>query len=90
MRGEIIYQHVEGRKRKEMNIMESAATPATATLEIKKSVPWIYFVIFFSVLNESVFNVAIPSIAEQFELQASGVSWVVTIFFIMFGMGRAL
>lgn len=57
---------------------------------IKKSVPWIYYVIFFSVLNESVFNVATPSIAKQFQLEASGVSWVVTIFFIVFGMGMVI
>lgn len=55
--------------------------------EIKKSVPWIYYIIFFAVLNESVFNVSTPDIARQFELDASGVSWVVTIFFIVFGMG---
>ncbi|QYR19368.1 MFS transporter [Paenibacillus sp. sptzw28] len=58
--------------------------------EIKKSVPWIYFVIFFAVLNESVFNVSTPDIAEQFNLEASGVSWVVTIFFIVFGMGMVI
>jgi len=58
--------------------------------EIKKSVIWIYFVIFFAILNESVFNVSTPNIAEQFQLNASQVSWVVTIFLIVFGMGTVI
>jgi DHA2 family metal-tetracycline-proton antiporter-like MFS transporter len=73
-----------------MNIVESNAKHVADTSDIKKSVPWIYFVIFFAVLNESVFNVSTPSIAKQFELDASGVSWVVTIFFIVFGMGMVI
>jgi MFS transporter, DHA2 family, metal-tetracycline-proton antiporter len=73
-----------------MNVVESNAKSVADTLEIKKSVPWIYFVLFFAVLNESVFNVSTPSIAKQFELDASGVSWVVTIFFIVFGMGMVI
>ncbi|MGZ4113089.1 MAG: MFS transporter, partial [Tumebacillaceae bacterium] len=59
-------------------------------IDIRKSVPWIYYVIFFAVLNESVFNVSTPSIAKQFGLDAAGVSWVVTIFFITFGMGMVI
>ncbi|WP_248925483.1 MFS transporter [Paenibacillus hamazuiensis] len=73
-----------------MHAVESGAHSVTQHAEIKKSVPWIYFVIFFAVLNESVFNVSTPSIAEQFSLTASGVSWVVTIFFIVFGMGMVI
>ncbi|MCD9025336.1 MFS transporter [Cohnella silvisoli] len=73
-----------------MNIVESNTQTVSDNSEIKKCVPWIYFVIFFAVLNESVFNVSIPSIAKQFELDASGVSWVVTIFFIVFGMGMVI
>ncbi|MEW9674500.1 MFS transporter, partial [Ammoniphilus sp. 3BR4] len=64
--------------------------PVSDSSDIKKSVPWIYYVIFFAVLNESVFNVSTPSIAKQFELDASGVSWVITIFFIVFGMGMVI
>ncbi|MFM1650734.1 MFS transporter [Brevibacillus sp. B_LB10_24] len=73
-----------------MKSVESKTKPVTDTSDIKKSVPWLYFVIFFSVLNESVFNVATPSIAKQFALDAAGVSWVVTIFFIVFGMGMVI
>ncbi|WP_051251520.1 MFS transporter [Paenibacillus harenae] len=73
-----------------MNIAHSADKPVQDFAGIRKSVPWIYFVIFFAVLNESVFNVSTPSIAKQFSLDASGVSWVVTIFFIVFGMGMVI
>lgn len=57
---------------------------------LKKSVPWIYFVMFFAILNESMFNVSTPNIAEQFQLDAAGVSWVVTIFFIVIGLGMVI
>ena len=73
-----------------MNIVESQTKSVEDNSEIKKSVLWIYYVIFFAVLNESVFNVSTPSIAKQFGLDASGVSWVVTIFFIVFGMGMVI
>ena len=73
-----------------MNIVENQNHSVADNSEIKKSVLWIYYVIFFAVLNESVFNVSTPSIAEQFGLDASGVSWVVTIFFIVFGMGMVI
>ncbi|TDF97502.1 MFS transporter [Paenibacillus piri] len=73
-----------------MNFVESNNKQAAEASNIKKSVLWIYYVIFFSVLNESVFNVSTPSIAKQFELDAAGVSWVVTVFFIFFGMGMVI
>ncbi len=73
-----------------MKTVERNNKQVTDTSDIKKSVLWIYYVIFFAVLNESVFNVSTPSIAKQFELDASGVSWVVTIFFIVFGMGMVI
>lgn len=70
--------------------MKNNIKPVADSSDIKKSVLWIYYVIFFAVLNESVFNVSTPSIAKQFELGASDVSWVVTIFFIAFGMGMVI
>ncbi|GAX90093.1 MFS transporter [Effusibacillus lacus] len=66
---------------------ERNSNTAAETSDIKKSVLWIYYVLFFAVLNESVFNVSTPSIADQFGLDESGVSWVVTIFFILIGLG---
>ncbi|PTM59653.1 MFS transporter [Desmospora activa] len=73
-----------------MKRTDDTANHASNNSEVKKSVPWIYYVIFFAVLNESVFNVSTPDIARQFDLDASGVSWVVTIFFIVFGMGMVI
>ncbi|HEY0827275.1 MAG TPA: MFS transporter [Bacilli bacterium] len=73
-----------------MKTVESNINQATDTSKIKKSVLWIYFVLFFAVLNESVFNVSTPSIAKQFGLDASGVSWVVTIFLIVIGLGMVI
>lgn len=73
-----------------MNIVESQSSSASIHSEVKKSVPWIYFVLFFAILNESVFNVSTPNIADQFHLDASGVSWVVTTFFITIGLGMVI
>ena len=73
-----------------MKTIENITHSQINSSEIKKSVPWIYYVIFFAVLNESIFNVSTPSIAKQFDLDASGVSWVVTIFFIIFGIGMVI
>ncbi len=65
-------------------------TPERASLDVKKTVPWIIFIIFFAVLNETVFNVSTPVIARQFHLSASGVSWVMTTFIIFFGVGSVI
>ncbi len=60
------------------------------TKNLKKLVPWIIYLIFFSVLNETVFNVSTPRIAEQFALSHSGVSWMMTIFLVFFGIGSVI
>ncbi|WP_409342880.1 MFS transporter [Paenibacillus sp. MBLB4367] len=57
---------------------------------ISRIIPWLLYVIFFSVLNETVFNVSTPNISEQFHLLSSQVSWVVTIFIIFFGIGSIM
>lgn len=59
-------------------------------LKIEKALPWLVLIVFFGVLNETVFNVATPSIAQQFGLQPSGVSLVVTSFMIFFGVGSVV
>jgi MFS transporter, DHA2 family, metal-tetracycline-proton antiporter len=56
----------------------------------KKMVPWIAYLIFFSVLNETVFNVSTPKIAEQFGLGPSGVGWMMTAFMVFFGIGSMI
>jgi MFS transporter, DHA2 family, metal-tetracycline-proton antiporter len=53
-------------------------------------VRWLCYLIFFAVLNETVFNVSIPRIAEQFSLSAASVSWVMTIFMVFFGIGSVI
>lgn len=50
----------------------------------------IVYVLFFAVLNESVFNVSIPQIAEQFQLLPSQGSWIVTAFIVTFGIGQTV
>ncbi|MED4750586.1 hypothetical protein [Brevibacillus choshinensis] len=50
----------------------------------------IIYVLFFAVLNESVFNVSIPQISEQFQLLPSEVSWMITTFIVTFGIGQTI
>ena len=56
----------------------------------KKLVPWINYLIFFCVVNETVFNVSTPRISEQFSLSPSGVSWMMTSFMVLFGIGSLI
>lgn len=60
---------------------------AVYKLDGKKAVPWILFVMFFGVLNETVFNISTPKVAAQYDLSPTGVSWIITVFFITFGIG---
>ncbi len=61
-----------------------------STRDRRKLVPWIVYLIFFAVLNETVFNVSTPMIAAQFSLTPSGVSWIMTIFMVFFGIGSVI
>jgi MFS transporter, DHA2 family, metal-tetracycline-proton antiporter len=61
-----------------------------ATVNQRGIVLWMTYLIFFAILNETVFNVSTPKIAEQFSLNASGVSWVMTIFLVFFGIGSVI
>lgn len=60
------------------------------SIQWKKLVPWIIYLIFFAVLNETVFNVSTPKISAQFNLTPSGVSWMMTIFLVFFGIGSII
>ena len=60
------------------------------TLDVKKTLPWIVFLIFFAVLNETVFNVSTPAIAAEFQLSPTGVSWIMTTFIVFFGVGSVV
>jgi len=71
------------------NVQESANGPSK-TLDLRKFSFLIVYMVFFAVLNETVFNVSTPAIAEQFSLTPSAVSWVITSFIIMFGLGQVV
>ena len=47
-------------------------------------------VLAFAVMNGTMFNVAIPDIAEDFNLQPSQVSWVITSFTTLFAIGTLI
>ncbi len=64
--------------------------PAAPVIDAGKTLPWLVYLVFFAVLNETVFNVSIPAIARQYGLSASGVSWVMTAFIVFFAMGSVI
>lgn len=54
---------------------------------MKGAFAWLGFLVFFSVLNETVFNVALPDIARQFHVEPSTANWVNTGFMLSFAIG---
>jgi DHA2 family metal-tetracycline-proton antiporter-like MFS transporter len=73
--------------------METAAvvhTPLSLTIDAGKTLPWLIYLVFFAVLNETVFNVSTPAISKAFALSPSGVSWVMTSFIVFFAMGSVI
>ncbi|PZE21409.1 MFS transporter [Paenibacillus xerothermodurans] len=48
------------------------------------------FVLFFSVMNATMFNVALPEIAADYQLSPSEVSWIVTGYSVLFALGSLL
>lgn len=67
-----------------------AAGTGGAAADPRRLILWIAYLIFFAVLNETVFNVSTPMIAKQFSLSPSGVSWMMTAFMVFFGIGSVL
>lgn len=57
---------------------------------IRKSLLWLSVLAVFSVLNETVFNVSLPDIAAQFEMEPSAANWVNTSFILSFAAGTAV
>ncbi|MFD0682194.1 MULTISPECIES: MFS transporter [unclassified Paenibacillus] len=45
------------------------------------------FTLILSVMNATMFNVALPTIGREFQLSASQVSWVVTAYIIVYAIG---
>jgi MFS transporter, DHA2 family, metal-tetracycline-proton antiporter len=64
--------------------------PGTELKKERAIIPWISYLIFFAVLNETMFNVSTPMISSRFSLTPSGVSWMMTIFMVCFGVGSVL
>ncbi|WP_407653436.1 MFS transporter [Brevibacillus ruminantium] len=55
-----------------------------------KSIVWLSFLAFFSVLNETIFNVSLPDIATHFRITPSAANWVNTSFILTFAIGTAV
>ncbi len=67
--------------------IEKASAPV---IDAKRTLPWLIYLVFFAVLNETVFNVSTPAISHQYGLSPSGVSWVMTSFIVFFAMGSVI
>jgi len=67
--------------------MEQQAVNAEQHAFQPKAIWAVCFILVFSVMNVTMFNVAIPSIAEQFGLLHSEVSWVTTGYAIIYAVG---
>lgn len=48
------------------------------------------FVLFFSVMNGTMFNISLPYIAAEFELQTSTASWTITGYTVLYALGSLL
>lgn len=72
----------------EASVTEKAA--AAPVMDAGRTLPWLIYLVFFAVLNETVFNVSTPAISHQFGLTPSGVSWVMTSFIVFFAMGSVI
>lgn len=53
----------------------------------RRIVALLCFAVFFSVLNGTMFNVAVPDIAGDFQLSPTEASWVVSGFVLVFALG---
>jgi MFS transporter, DHA2 family, metal-tetracycline-proton antiporter len=65
------------------------ATPEERRFQ-ERIVPLLCFIIFFSVLNGTMFNVAVPDIAHEFRLGPADVSWVLTGYIAVFALASVL
>jgi len=61
--------------------MQSSASASNTRL-----IPILCFTVFFSVINGTMFNIAIPNISAQFDLMPSAVSWVITGYTVFFAL----
>ncbi|MFC0211237.1 MFS transporter [Paenibacillus chartarius] len=66
-----------------MNSVSSAASPSVPNALVRV----LSLTLFFSVMNATMFNIAVPDIAKQFSLLPSQVGWVVTGYSIIYAVG---
>jgi len=67
---------------------EQERTPNAASSERLMSV--LVVALIFSVMNGTMFNVALPVIAQRFALSPSEVSWVMTAYMVVYAIGSAV
>lgn len=71
-----------------MDSIRSVGMPEVqGTANEKKLVRLLCFILLFSVMNVTMFNIVLPDIAQDFKLMPSEVSWVVTGYSIMYAIG---
>jgi len=63
---------------------------STKQLAIQKITIPLSFIIFFSVLNGTMFQVAIPDISDEYRLLPSEASWVMTAYILVFAVGALI
>jgi len=63
------------------------SSSASTTSRLKRLVPLLCWCVFCSVLNGTMFNIAVPDIARDFNLSAANVSWVITGYIVIFAIG---
>lgn len=66
------------------------AEPQMSRVEKNKIVMLSCIVLFFSVMNGTMFMIAVPDIAREFSLLPSQVSWVVTGYIILYAIGALM
>ncbi|MBP1154521.1 MULTISPECIES: MFS transporter [unclassified Paenibacillus] len=65
----------------------SKASPASQIQIGEKLIRVLFFTLILSVMNATMFNVALPSISQEFQLSPSQVSWIVTGYIIVYAVG---
>ena len=58
--------------------------------ENKRLLSVLVFVLIFSVMNAFIFNVALPIIRDEFSLNSSDVSWVLSSYMIIYAIGTVM
>ena len=71
------------------SLKETGNIPIAGSAAHRRLIVFLATIVFFSVLNTTMFNVSLPDIAEQFHLLPSQVSWVVSGYVIIFAISSA-